>query len=800
MLLWRLAQKRSSSLETVTALRLAKVVILQTAYPAVFDYLKSDALLLKQLEMLSCQDKSALKDQQIDPVLVEAVKQSSLKNLFQLLVAQKSASFATLELDELKAFFSLTRRAPIVSATVVKATTETTSTRTRPVQERPFQLRSPVRDFVGRKQELNQLLTALRTGTSIAVVTGMPGTGKSEFALLAGEHLRADFPDGQLFIDLHGNDELQTETADALSACIRAFAGRQRNLPANTEELERLYRSHLNNKRALIFLDHAANEAQVTPLIPPKGCVLLMTSRNTLVLPGMFSLTLDQLSPKEAMDLFHGISPTAPEDIAKKICHLCGYLPPAVRAAASTLAATPDLKPDDYLKQLGDEQKRIELLGTQGMDVSLEASFSLSYSRLAQDAARVFRKLSVFQDSFDAKAEEFICDDHHHSKLSYLVKFGLVLYDTKEDRYRVHSLMRLFAQRQLTNDEEESTGKKHALYYLGVAKEADTLFTQSGDALIEGLTLFDREPDNINAGFQWSGRRGESDLEAASICSDYSRYTVQILVLRKSPRAQLELFGLALEAAKRLEDAKAHVPPLIGLGGAQKILGNTDTAIEIYKQALAIASEFHLPQEALIQSNLGLQYRDLGLKFRSEVHIEKAIECFDQQRAISQQANNSRGVCAALVNLANASLLLGRTDEAIKYCLEAREINRPIGDLQTEAFILGNLGRSYNRIGQPYRALDLCREQLQISQKLGDQLGEAGAHFNIGLALQRIGDLENAVLEANEALKIYQQLESPQVQKVQKWLAKMAPGESATANLDSSTEKPFNHKSSESGN
>src|SRR5262249_32271884 len=151
-------------------------VILQTAYPTVFDHLKSDALLLKQLELLSCQNQLALNSQQIDPVLVEAVKQSSLKNLFQLLATNKSASFAGLELDDLKLFFSLARRTPVVSATVVKAAMTEVATG----QDRPFQLRSPVPDFVGRSEEVNRLLTALRTDASIAVVTGMAGTGKTE--------------------------------------------------------------------------------------------------------------------------------------------------------------------------------------------------------------------------------------------------------------------------------------------------------------------------------------------------------------------------------------------------------------------------------------------------------------------------------------------------------------------------------------------------------------------------------------------------------------------------------------------
>lgn len=776
MLLWKLAERRRSSLgDNVTPLRLAKVVILQTAYPAVFDHLKSNGLLLKQLELLSRDTVST--DPTLDPFLLEAVKQTSLRTLFKLLPDDASANFADLELEDLTAFFSLARRAPLTSEGLAKespvkaseATPRSDEVRRAASIERPFQLRPPVRDFVGRAAEISHLVAALRQGAPIGIVTGMPGTGKTELALRIAEVLRLDFPDGQLFVDMKGTSGSPLDPADALSGCIRAFVGRERELPQDVEALGQIYRSQLNDRRVLILLDHAADAAQMRPLIPPRGSVLLITSRNALVLPGMVNISLDQLSPEEAITLFRSISPQVPEEIAAQICLLCGYLPPAVRAAASTLAATPDLDPATYARQLSDEQKRLELLGTEGLNVTLEASFSLSYSGLPDETKRVLRMLSVFPETFDAPAEEVICNDRDHALLSELTRLSLVSFDSKEGRYRLHSLMRLFVQRQLTEVEKEDVGKAHAAHYVEVVKAANADYRQGGNGSIKALSLFDREHDNVNAGFEWSVARSNSSKEAASICSDYARYASQILQLRKPPKTRIRWYSQALDAARYVEDVEAELVHLIGLGGAYRKLGERETALDIYMNAREIAAKSSFPQlKAEILSSLGLEYRDRG-----EIH--KARECFDEQLTISRELGNSRGVSLALVNLGNASLALGRVDEAIKRYEEAIDISRKIADLQAEGLALGNLGRAYIQIKDSDRALEFCRQHLEISRKLGDRLGEATALFNIALASQQKGAVDEARAEASAALEIYEQLESANAERVRKWLAQLEP-------------------------
>ncbi|HKH21220.1 MAG TPA: NB-ARC domain-containing protein, partial [Gammaproteobacteria bacterium] len=275
-----------------------------------------------------------------------------------------------------------------------------------PVTIALHQLRAPVGDFVGRELEIVTLINALRRESRACItgISGMGGIGKTELALLVGELLRDDYPDAQLFINLQGTDANPRSPQDVMATCIRAFLGPEAKLPEEPEQLSHLYRSELSGKRVLLLLDNAADSAHVRPLLPPTGCAVLVTSRQSVALPGMTPLTLHPLTEQEARQLLLKIAFRA-EPAAEQICKLCGYLPLALRAAGSLLAITADLDPADYAAQLQDERSRLERIGTEGVEIDVAASFNLSYARLATEAVRVFRLLSVFPATFDALAE-----------------------------------------------------------------------------------------------------------------------------------------------------------------------------------------------------------------------------------------------------------------------------------------------------------------------------------------------------------------------------------------------------------
>lgn len=97
----------------------------------------------------------------------------------------------------------------------------------------------------------------------------------------------------------------------------------------------------------LLVLDDARDAAQVLPLLPPAECLLLVTSRQYFTLPGWEARDIGLLSEAEARRLLRKIALRI-KDEADEIARLCGYLPIALRAAASLLAATPDLDPSAW--------------------------------------------------------------------------------------------------------------------------------------------------------------------------------------------------------------------------------------------------------------------------------------------------------------------------------------------------------------------------------------------------------------------------------------------------------------------
>jgi tetratricopeptide (TPR) repeat protein len=541
-----------------------------------------------------------------------------------------------------------------------------------PVIPTLHQLRAPVGDFVGRGKEIEELLKTLRGGKSAAIsgISGMGGIGKTELSFYVSERLRDAYPDAQLVLDMRGTDERPRDPSDALASCIRAFLGLEQRLPDDAEELTRLYRTVLEGKRALILLDNASDSAQVRPLLPPAGSALLVTSRETIPIPGMKRVTLEQLRPAEARELLTGIAPRVAADIADRICYLCGYLPLAVRAAASLLDITPDLDPEDYATQLSDERTRLERIGvdpTIGIDVA--ASIGLSYQRLPPDAARVFRLLAVFPATFDAAAEEAVCEDAGHKHLSELLRRSLVLFNADARRYRLHDLARLFADSRLSDEERDAGRMRHAEHYLSVLTECNELYLRGGVAIKDGLARFDAERRNIEAGQEWACQNSGVDETATRLCNQYPGVGVYVLDLRQHPRDErIVWLEAALAAARRLNDRAAEGNHLGNLGLAYEALGETRRAIELYEQDLVITREIGDRRgEGQTLGNLGNAYADLG-------EARRAIEFYEQQLVITRGIGDRRSEGDALFNTSLALDGLGDRAQAIAHAEAALEI------------------------------------------------------------------------------------------------------------------------------
>ena len=124
--------------------------------------------------------------------------------------------------------------------------------------------------------------------------------------------------------------------AEAMQSIIHAFYPEEK-LPEELDKLSVKYNGVLNEAgRVLLFLDNAADAAQVQPLLPPDNCLLLVTSRAQFSLPGLAVRDIDCLRPEMSQKLLRDLAPRI-EGFENEAAALCGHLPLALKVFAGVV-------------------------------------------------------------------------------------------------------------------------------------------------------------------------------------------------------------------------------------------------------------------------------------------------------------------------------------------------------------------------------------------------------------------------------------------------------------------------------
>lgn len=657
---------------------------------------------------------------------------------------------------------------------------------------RPAQLPADIKDFTGRTRETTSLARFLigdgdagtgpgrPTALALATVSGRPGVGKTTLAVHVAHRVREAFPDGQLYVNLHGIEPEPTDPSRVLARFIRALGVEGPAIPEHPEERAELYRDLTAGRRVLVVLDNATNERQIRPLLPGSaGCGVLITSRARLAgLEGAQVIDLDGFESEPALALLAKVTGTgrvaAEPAAAEHVVRLCGHLPLAVRIAAARLAARPAWNLAMFAERLSDEHRLLDELAVG--DLEVRGSVALSYQLLDDDQRRVFRLLGHLPGlDFPGWVTMPLADTSREAAerlVESLVEARLVEAVRGDGsgfaRYRLHDLLRVFArERSATDDRPQDV---HAaldrLYgaWLSLAERAD-------DRLGFGLHLARVGPSEVP---QWAPDAVTADRitrdplgwmereRAVLVASVFHaselglRHTAWNLAGRLTRFLQMRwhvddwrvTLEAALEAARAAGDGHGEAATMRAIGEMHMDHDRYDEAIDCLRAAEEIfASRGDELGRAHVRRAIGQSHRMLG-------RLDRAFECLREALPVFEDNDDEPGLACVLHALGAVHRESGRHDEALPAYERSRDLFRRLGDVYNEANVVSGIGNVLLALGRVAEAEDHFNESLVMCGEHGIWSGEMFAHASLGALHTGTGDLRSADRELTAALSI----------------------------------------------
>jgi tetratricopeptide (TPR) repeat protein len=631
--------------------------------------------------------------------------------------------------------------------------------------------------FTGRGAELDRITAVVAGATgagsvaTVGAIDGMPGVGKTALAVHVAHELSSQFPDRQLFVNLHAHTPGRQPAApeDALAGLLAAAGVDPRYMPGDLDGRAAMWRDQMAGQQALLLLDNAASSSQVTPLLPGGATSLvLVTSRRHLGdLPGAVTpVLLDVLPEERAAEMFIRLAPRAVADGARvaQVVRLAGFLPLAI----SLLARVYTRHPSWTLADLADET-RDSLLSLKAENDTIAAAFDVSYRHLDPALRRFFDLLGLHPgtttDRYAAAALAGIGAGEAGGLLDGLHGEGLVT-ETGHRRYDMHDLLRRYARdhADAAPDQKQALGRLLDYYQHTAAIAQDRLTRQTRSCLPPptfSAPVAVPAMDDAGQALAWA----RADRDSLLACLDHVTRTGQHarvialttalaeLLRRDGPWAEaITRHTVAVDSAQHLSDRPGQADALNGLGIVRWLTGDNQGATANAEQALAIYRDLG---DRLGQANALF---NLGAMRRMTGDYAGAAGDLEQALAIFRDLGDRFGQANALFNLGDVRRGTGNYQGAAEDLEQALVIYRDLGNRNGQANALLWLGVVERGTGDSLGAAENLEQALAIYRDLGSLSGLANALSNLGGARRETGNYQEAAENLEQALAIFRDL------------------------------------------
>lgn len=573
---------------------------------------------------------------------------------------------------------------------------------------------SPV-DLIGREGQLDRMAETLAGRTPgrsrLAVLTGMPGVGKTFLAVRAAALAGESFPDGILYADLGGFSPGEPARHGALLARFLNDLGVRPTTPT-MDGMVSAFRTALADRAVLLILDNARDEEHVRPLLPGMGAsAAIVTSRRQLhglaIREHAELVDLTPLDPLDSIELLRARlgeerMRTAVPFIDDLVEH-CGGLPLALGIMAARIAERPSQALAGMVRQLRQESTRLRSLDMGSESQSVRLQLETSYKLLPTPAAKLLRQLTVHPGPTVSWAALRALNPDDivgvNDAIDELTRMSLVTEPAFE-RYSLHDLVRAytaeFVDRQA--DEERAQVVERVLRFLlhnaracdrkldparrlpiGEAPEIEVVAPIHAQ---DAMSWFEAEYATLTAAVGLAEKRG----------LDHYTWLLSMVLVTFQWRSGRHLESLkqltsALEAAGRAASPADVAMVHRMLAGTYRSLSDLPRAISELRRAVRLSED----DGDVLGTALGRHI--LGVLLRESGAPGEALDQFTDALRSFEQLKDPLGQGAALNGIGSARYDLGQYDAGLDYCRRSLALLDGENDLNGLAHVLFSLGR-----------------------------------------------------------------------------------------------------------
>lgn len=600
----------------------------------------------------------------------------------------------------------------------------------------PHKLPQHFTSFVGRMDEVQQII-ALLQDNHLLTLTGTGGTGKTRISLAVAEHIKHQFSDGIIFVDLSIIQDA-TQVVNAVASALGL-------VETTVEPLADTICRGLSNRNTLLILDnfeHVLDSIWLVKDILQKttNIKIMVTSREPLRLYGEYeyhvptlslpqqiqSKTFDNLMQNDAIQLFcqrtravnrHFEATPENIDTIANICVKLDGLPLAIELAA---ARAKILNPQTLLSRL---ENPLDILTTGAHDLpsrqrTVRDTIAWSYNLLDDTEKQLFMRLAIFRGGRSIEAVEAICMDGLEISvldgLASLVDKSLLIQHEDilgEPRFWMLETIQEYAHERLTESNTlHHTLDQHAIFFMHLAETAEPELRRHNQQY--WYQRLDIELPNMRVALGHTLNNGTGNVEIG----------VRLLA------ALSDVWWYGIHHA----EADYWV---------QKALAYTDDIEPLYHgRILFIAGYCHWRLRHKYQ--ITFDYSKMAYEIGLEINDKRLMAMALRYMGGSNLARPKEQLTADVIK------------NARQYVKQSVELFRQIGDPGQLAHSLNALAELYVITDEFEEAISYYKECINVAYDAGDMHRVVMNKANVARALTHLGDDKQATEVAQESLSI----------------------------------------------